>query len=33
VTESAVEHVLTLPCFPELTDEEVDHVCGVLSEI
>jgi aminotransferase EvaB len=33
VTEDAVERVLTLPCFPELTDEEVDHVCGVLSEL
>jgi dTDP-3-amino-2,3,6-trideoxy-4-keto-D-glucose/dTDP-3-amino-3,4,6-trideoxy-alpha-D-glucose/dTDP-2,6-dideoxy-D-kanosamine transaminase len=31
VTEYAVEHVLTLPCFPELTDEEVERVCEVLS--
>lgn len=30
VTEHAVDHVLTLPCFPELTEEEVERVCGVL---
>jgi dTDP-3-amino-2,3,6-trideoxy-4-keto-D-glucose/dTDP-3-amino-3,4,6-trideoxy-alpha-D-glucose/dTDP-2,6-dideoxy-D-kanosamine transaminase len=30
VTEHAVEHVLTVPCFPELTDDEVDRVCEVL---
>jgi dTDP-4-amino-4,6-dideoxygalactose transaminase len=30
VTEHAVEHVLTVPCFPELTDSEVDRVCEAL---
>ena len=33
VTDHAVAHVLTVPCFPELTDEEVAVVCGVLSEL
>ncbi len=33
VTEHAVEHVLTVPCYPELTDAEVDRVCGVLREL
>jgi dTDP-3-amino-2,3,6-trideoxy-4-keto-D-glucose/dTDP-3-amino-3,4,6-trideoxy-alpha-D-glucose/dTDP-2,6-dideoxy-D-kanosamine transaminase len=30
VTEHAVGHVLTLPCFPELMDAEIDRVCEVL---
>jgi dTDP-4-amino-4,6-dideoxygalactose transaminase len=30
VTEHAVAHVLTLPCFPELTEAEIDRVCEVL---
>jgi len=30
VTEHAVEHVLTLPCFPELTEDEIERVCVVL---
>jgi dTDP-4-amino-4,6-dideoxygalactose transaminase len=30
VSEHAVEHVLTLPCFPELRDDEVDRVCEAL---
>jgi dTDP-4-amino-4,6-dideoxygalactose transaminase len=30
VTEDAVAHVLTVPCFPELTDVEVGRVCEVL---
>jgi aminotransferase EvaB len=30
VTEHAVMHVLTLPCFPELTEEETERVCEVL---
>jgi dTDP-4-amino-4,6-dideoxygalactose transaminase len=30
VTEHAVDHVLTLPCFPELRDEEIERVCEVL---
>jgi dTDP-4-amino-4,6-dideoxygalactose transaminase len=29
-TEAAVEQVLTLPCFPEMTEEEVDQVVGCL---
>ena len=33
VTEAAVQHVLTLPCFAELTDQEVDAVCAALSEV
>lgn len=33
VTEHAVEHVLTIPCFPELTDDEVARVCRVLEEV
>jgi aminotransferase EvaB len=33
VTEHAVEHVVTLPCFPELTDNEVDRVCAALHEL
>ena len=31
VTEHATEHVLTLPCYPELDDSEVDRVCEVLA--
>jgi dTDP-4-amino-4,6-dideoxygalactose transaminase len=31
VTEHAVEHVLTVPCYPELTDDEVERVAEVLS--
>ena len=30
VTEHAVRHVLTVPCFPELADEEIERVCEVL---
>lgn len=30
VTEHAVERVLTVPCFPELTEDEVERVCEVL---
>ena len=33
VTEHAVEHVLTVPCFPELTEDEVERVCEVLHEL
>lgn len=29
-TEHAAKRVLTLPCFPNLTDEEIDRVCEVL---
>jgi dTDP-4-amino-4,6-dideoxygalactose transaminase len=30
VSEHASEHVLSLPCFPELGDGEIDRVCEVL---
>lgn len=30
VTEHVVAHVLTLPCFPELREEEIERVCEVL---
>jgi dTDP-4-amino-4,6-dideoxygalactose transaminase len=30
VTEHAVAHVLTVPCFPELTEDEIERVCEVL---
>jgi len=30
VTEHAVTHVLTLPCFPELTEHEIERICEVL---
>jgi dTDP-4-amino-4,6-dideoxygalactose transaminase len=33
VTEHATEHVLTLPCYPELDDAEVARVCEVLAAI
>lgn len=32
VTESLMGKVLSLPCFPELTDAEVDRVCDGLAE-
>jgi aminotransferase EvaB len=31
VTESLVGRILTLPCFPELTEAEIDAVCGALA--
>jgi dTDP-4-amino-4,6-dideoxygalactose transaminase len=30
VTEHAVRQILTVPCFPELADEEIERVCEVL---
>jgi dTDP-4-amino-4,6-dideoxygalactose transaminase len=33
VTEAAAEEVLSLPCFPELTPEEVNAVCSALSSV
>jgi len=33
VSERACEHVVTLPCFPELADNEVDRVCEALHEL
>jgi aminotransferase EvaB len=32
VTERATAEVLSLPCFPELTDGEVDYVCTAIHE-
>jgi aminotransferase EvaB len=32
VTERACEEVLSLPCFPELSEEEVDSVCSALRD-
>ena len=32
-TERVQEEILTLPCFPELTDAEVDRVCAALREV
>jgi dTDP-4-amino-4,6-dideoxygalactose transaminase len=33
VSEGLAERVVSLPLYPELTDAEVDHVAGVLSEV
>lgn len=33
VTERLADRVLTLPCFPQLTDAEVDRVCDVLASL
>ncbi|HEY4809759.1 MAG TPA: DegT/DnrJ/EryC1/StrS family aminotransferase [Solirubrobacteraceae bacterium] len=33
VTEAACGEVLTLPCFPELEDEEIEAVCAALQEV
>jgi len=30
-TERAVDEILTLPCFPEMTDEEIGRVCASLA--
>jgi dTDP-3-amino-2,3,6-trideoxy-4-keto-D-glucose/dTDP-3-amino-3,4,6-trideoxy-alpha-D-glucose/dTDP-2,6-dideoxy-D-kanosamine transaminase len=30
VTEESSGHIFSLPCFPELTTDEIDHVCAVL---
>jgi dTDP-4-amino-4,6-dideoxygalactose transaminase len=30
VTEHATAHVLTVPCFPELTEDEIERICEVL---
>ncbi len=32
VTESLCDEVLTLPMFPEMSEAEVDRVCGVLRD-
>ena len=31
VSERAVQEILTLPCYPELTDEEVSRICEALA--
>jgi len=31
VTERLAKHILTLPCFPQLTDDEVDYVIGAVN--
>jgi dTDP-3-amino-2,3,6-trideoxy-4-keto-D-glucose/dTDP-3-amino-3,4,6-trideoxy-alpha-D-glucose/dTDP-2,6-dideoxy-D-kanosamine transaminase len=33
VTEAAAAQVITLPCYPELENDEVDTVCGALAEV
>jgi len=33
VTEAAAAQVLTVPCFPDLTDGEVDRICEALREL
>ncbi len=33
VTEAASEEVLSLPCFPELEDSELDAICSVLQDV
>lgn len=33
VTERAVQHVLTVPCFPELTDDELELVTAALRDL
>lgn len=33
VTERMCERVLTLPCFPEMTDAEIDRVCEALRDL
>lgn len=33
VTEQACEEVLTLPCFPEMTEDEIDQVADAISTI
>ncbi|MFN0029668.1 MAG: DegT/DnrJ/EryC1/StrS family aminotransferase [Acidimicrobiales bacterium] len=33
VTERAVQHILTFPCFPEILDSEVDYVCDQLAKL
>jgi aminotransferase EvaB len=33
VTEEAARTILTVPCFPELRDDEVDHVCEALHDL
>jgi dTDP-4-amino-4,6-dideoxygalactose transaminase len=33
ITEQAVAEILSLPCFPELAEREVDAVCNALSHL
>jgi dTDP-4-amino-4,6-dideoxygalactose transaminase len=32
VTEHAADHIVSLPCFPELAVAEIDHVCAAIAE-
>lgn len=32
-SERLVDQILTLPCFPQLKDSEIDHVCNALGEL
>ena len=32
-TESAAAEIFTLPCFPELIEDEIDHVCATLQRV
>jgi dTDP-4-amino-4,6-dideoxygalactose transaminase len=32
-TEAAAEEIFTLPCFPEMTEEEMDRVCSALGRV
>jgi dTDP-4-amino-4,6-dideoxygalactose transaminase len=32
-TEHAVDEILTLPCFPEMTDNEIEYVCDAIREL
>jgi aminotransferase EvaB len=31
-TETATSEILTVPCFPEMTEDEIAHVCNALAE-
>ena len=33
ITERLSNSVLSLPCFPEMTDDEVEHVCGAIGSL
>ena len=33
VTEQAAEQILTLPCFAEMTETEIERVCDVLRKL
>jgi dTDP-4-amino-4,6-dideoxygalactose transaminase len=33
VSERAADEVLTVPCFPEMTDDEIERVCEALAAL